>query len=208
MAIELTLGICLWSAFFAGLVALSPSDRVARRPTPVLALACLALIAAFSVAQYFLPDLLPLLMRDWALVASGQPWRLATSLLVQDGGYAGAAFNLAGLLFIGIVAERLLGRLHWAVCAALAVTAAQLAAYAWQPAGAGNSILNFALAGAVCAHCLLKRMSRPSAASATVAAVCIVILVFQRDIHGVAAATGALVESTWLAIAATPGNPA
>src|SRR5262249_18203291 len=159
--------------------------------TPVLTLICFTVIAAFSVAQLMIaPVLLPLLMRD----GSGQPWRLATSLLVQDGGWIGAAFNLVGLLTIGTIAERALGRLRWAIIGTTSVAAAQMCAFLWQPTGAGNSVLDFGLAGAVCAACLVMWPSRHLSIPAIVASASFALIFAARDIHGVAGAAGALVE--------------
>lgn len=190
---ELLLGVGLSSAFVAGMLAMRAAARQTRN-LPILTLACFLVIAAFSFAQLVIePGLLPLLMRDAERVYSGQPWRLLTSLLVQDGGWAGAAFNLVGLLAVGTIAERVLGRLQWAVVAALSVAVAQSFALFWQPTGAGNSILNFGLAGAVCAACLLNRPVRQLLAPVIIASACFVLLLVGRDIHGVAALSGALV---------------
>lgn len=190
---ELLLGIGLSSAFVAGMFAMRTTERQAR-DLPFLTLACFLVIAAFSFAQLVIePNLLPLLMRDAERIYSEQPWRLLTSLLVQDGGWAGAAFNLVGLLATGTVAERVLGRLQWAMVVAISVAVAQAFALFWQPTGAGNSILNFGLAGAVCAACLLNRPARQLLAPVTIASVCFVLLLVGRDIHGVAALSGALV---------------
>lgn len=190
---DLLLGVGLSSAFIAGMLTMRATAGQTRS-LPFLTLACFLVIAAFSFAQFTIePGLLSLLMRDAERVYSGQPWRLLTSLLVQDGGWVGATFNLAGLLAIGTVAERMLGRLRWAVVAALSVAVAQAFALFWQPTGAGNSILNFGLAGAVCAVCLLSRPARQLLVPAIIALACFVLLLAGRDIHGVAALSGALV---------------
>ena len=195
---EVLLGTGLSSAVVAGVIATRVGGERVFRSTPVMTLACVAVIATFSFAQLTIaPGLLPLLMRDGSRVVAGEPWRLATSLLVQDGGWAGTAFNLVGLLAIGTVAEWMLGRLRWATIAAISVAAAQTFALAWQPTGAGNSILNFALAGAVCAACLTMRPSRQALVPAIVALACVVFLLATRDIHGVAGTTGALVGLTF-----------
>jgi membrane associated rhomboid family serine protease len=193
---ELLLGASLSSAFVAGMLAMPTTTG---RDLPFLTLACFLVIATFSFAQLTIePSLLPLLMRDAERVYSGQPWRLLTSLLVQDGGWAGAAFNLVGLLAIGTVAERMFGRLRWVVVSILSVAIVQAFALFWQPTGAGNSILNFGLAGAVCATCLLSRPTRQLLVPALIASACFVLLLMERDIHGVAAVTGALVVSAFL----------
>jgi len=191
---ELLFAVALSSTFVAGVMA-TRVGRGASAPTPVLTLTCFTVIAAFSVVQLMIaPGLLPLLMRDGSRVGSGQPWRLATSLLVQDGGWVGAAFNLVGLLAIGTIAERALGRLRWAAIGTTSVAAAQMFAFLWQPTGAGNSVLDFGLAGAVCAACLVMWPSCHSLIPAIVASASFALLFAARDIHGVAGATGALVE--------------
>ncbi len=190
---QLLLGIGLSSAFVAGVIASRATARADSGSVPVLTLACCLVIAVFSLAQLLVaPHLLALLMRDAACVSSGQPWRLLTSLLVQDGGWAGAAFNLVGLLAIGTVAERVLGRLQWGVVAAISVAVAQSFALFWQPIGAGNSILDFGLAGAVCAVCLRVRPVGRLLAPVIGASACFVFLLAARDIHGVAAVSGAI----------------
>jgi membrane associated rhomboid family serine protease len=189
---ELLLGVGLSSAFVAGVIAIRASARPGSGAAPVLTFAAFFAIAPISLAQLlFAPHLLPWLMRDATQVYSGQPWRLLTSLFVQDGGWGGAAFNLAGLLAIGAVAERLLGRLPWLAVAAISVAGAQSLGLLWQPTGAGNSILNFGLAGAVCAVCLTVRPPQ-LLVPAVVATACFLLLLAARDIHGVAAVTGAL----------------
>jgi hypothetical protein len=50
-------------------------------------------------------------------VENALAWRLVTSLLVQDGGWVGAGFNIAGFVVIGALAERLLGAPRWVVVA-------------------------------------------------------------------------------------------
>lgn len=192
---ELLLGVGLSSAFVAGVMARRASGQRGFARIPVLTLACSTVVAAFSFAQLIVaPDLLPLLMRESSRVASGEVWRLATSLLVQDGGWAGVMFNLVGLLGIGTVAESMLGRSRWAAVAVFSVAAAQLFALRWQPTGAGNSILNFGLAGAVCAVCMTTQPPKHALAPAVVASACFVALLATRNLHGVAGVAGIFVE--------------
>lgn len=204
--VELLRGSALASAFVAGVMGSRATSRRRRAGgrLPALTLCCASVIGAVSLAQLTLaPSLLPLLMRDAAQVHAGQVWRLATSLLVQDGGWAGAAFNLVGLLAIGALAERLLGRRRWGVVAVVSVLCAQWLALSWQPTGGGNSILNFGLAGAVCAACLTARPPQ-GMAPAVAASACFVALLAMEDIHGAAAVTGALVAA---ALASSGRNP-
>lgn len=186
-------GVGLSSAFVAGAAASRATAGRACRSVPMLTLGCCTAIACVSLVQLvFEPLLLPLLMRDAVRVHAGQPWRLLTSLLVQDGGWPGFVFNLVGLLAIGTVAEWMLGRTRWVLVAMASVIAAQWVALAWQPLGAGNSIVNFGLAGAVCATCLLDRSARRTHLPAIAASACFVLLLAGHDIHGVAALAGAL----------------
>lgn len=203
---QLLLGIGLSSATVAGWLAARRGGARLGASVPVLTLVCASAIALTSLLQLTVaPELLPLLMRGGPQVAPDEPWRWATSLLVQDGGWAGAAFNLVGLLAIGTVAEWRLGRLCWAAVAVLAVAAAQAAALAWQPAGAGNSILNAGLAGAVSALCLRRGLVGPPRLPALVALACFVLLLASRDLHGVAGVTGALVGLV-LSLRTRPGT--
>lgn len=207
-AAGILLAVSLSAAAVAGLGALRATRVRVLEATPVLTLACTLVIGAFSIIQLVaVPALLPLLMRDGARVIPAEPWRLVTSVLVQDGGWAGAVFNLAGFLVIGAVAERLLGRVQWVVVALVALALTQAVALSWQPVGAGNSILTFGLAGAVCASCLVRRMGGRVMLSAAVATVCFAVLLFVRDIHGVAGGTGMAVALgfTWFGRRRGPG---
>lgn len=192
MFTHLLLGAGLVSSFIAGIMAAPAGVSGKSWSTPFLTLAAVCVIGVISIAQLTVaPALLPMLMRDTALVRSGEVWRLASSLAVQDGGWSGAAFNLAGLAAIGIVSERTFGRLHWLAIAAISVASAQLLALRWEPVGAGNSILNFGLAGGVCAASLAG--SRQARAPAAMASACFVLLLASRDIHGAAAVAGMVV---------------
>lgn len=192
MSTHLLLGAGLASSWIAGIIASQARVTGRSRSTPSLTVGALFVIGAVSVAQLTIaPALLPMLMRDTALVRSGEVWRLVSSLAVQDGGWSGAAFNLAGLAAIGVVTERTFGRLHWLAIAAISVASAQLLALRWEPVGAGNSILNFGLAGGVCAASLAG--SCRARAPAAMASACFVLLLAARDIHGVAGVTGLVV---------------
>ena len=189
-------GVGLSSAFVAGVATRKATARQDCRRVPSLTLACALAIACVSLTQLlYQPRLLPLLMRDAPRVHDGQSWRLLTSLFVQDGGWAGLGFNLVGLLAIGTSAEWMLGKMRWAVVAAASVIAAQWAALTWQPLGAGNSIVNFGLAGAICAACLLDRSARHVRLPAIAASAYFVLLLAAADIHGGAAVAGALAAS-------------
>jgi membrane associated rhomboid family serine protease len=101
-----------------------------------------AVTAAVSAAQFADHAILTGLERTPAGL-SGEWWRSFTALFVQDGGLPGTLSNLAFLLVIGTIAEQVLSRPRWLLLYFIPGLAAELAGYAWQPVGAGNS-------GAVC----------------------------------------------------------
>jgi membrane associated rhomboid family serine protease len=109
-----------------------------RRP-PWLTAAVFVPTAAMALAQLAVPSLLERLERTPSAL-HGEPWRLATALLVQDGGVIGALSNLAFLAVIGAVAEQVLPRPRWVLHYAGVGLVAGLVATAWQPVGGGNSI--------------------------------------------------------------------
>lgn len=85
--------IVLTAAFAASRVrplATPPRSRWPWATTVAVIIVGIATLAQFTVA----PWLLNSLERNWTLIARGQVWRLLTSLVVQDGGVAGAVFNL------------------------------------------------------------------------------------------------------------------
>jgi len=74
---------------------------------PVATSLIVAATAGMSVAQWLHPGLLPRLERTPAEL-HGQPWRILTSLFVQDGGVLGTLSNLAFLVVLGVAAEQVL----------------------------------------------------------------------------------------------------
>ena len=76
-----------------------PDPLGARPSRPVLTAVTVLVVAVPSLVQLTVaPDLLAALERDRGAIADGQVWRLLTSLVVQDGGWAGTVFQprLAG----------------------------------------------------------------------------------------------------------------
>jgi hypothetical protein len=118
-----------------------------------LTLTVFVVTAVPSLLQAFWPAVLTSLERTPA-VRDGEVWRLVTSLLVQDGGWAGGVSNLLFLLVVGAVAERVLPRWLWGLCYLAAGLTGQLVGLAWQPIGAGNSVAVCGLAGALVAALL------------------------------------------------------
>jgi membrane associated rhomboid family serine protease len=189
--------VVLYSAYIAGRLRLDalPPVPANREPLPHFPAATLTLVAVIglsAVLQAIFPSVLAALERDAIRVAAGEWWRLLTAVFVQDGGGAGAIFNLIGLLLIGSVAEHLWGTRRWLLIFVAGSLAGEAIALAWQPIGAGNSVANFGLAGAVCIPCVIGRPPRRVAIGAALALGGAAALFLRRDIHGAAALTGAL----------------
>ena len=122
--------------------------RVGLRRAPLLTLAVSALTLATALAQAFDRSLLGRLERTPADL-HGEPWRIATALLVQDGGVIGAVSNIAFLAMIGAAAEQVLSGPRWLAQYVGVGLLCELIAYSWQPVGGGNSVAVCGLAGAV-----------------------------------------------------------
>jgi membrane associated rhomboid family serine protease len=118
--------------------------------------------AATSVLGLVVPTVLEALERT-PQGLHGEWWRSFTALFVQDGGVLGTVSNLAFLALLGVLAERLVGPRWWLAAYFGAGLAGELAGYAWQPTGAGNSVAVCGLAGllvvALAAGTLLPRLA-------------------------------------------------
>jgi membrane associated rhomboid family serine protease len=121
-------------------------QRLGLRRFPAVTAAVLAVTAVTSVLGLVEAEVLAALQRTPAGL-HGDWWRTATALLVQDGGVAGTVSNLFFLALLGTLAEQVAGRGRWLIAYLGAGFAGELAGYAWQPRGAGNSIAVCGLAG-------------------------------------------------------------
>ena len=192
--------VALNSAFMSGFFALNvrrPSGktqplRLSRLQLPRATLGIFMAITLPSILQGFFPVLLGNWQRDTARIVDGEWWRLATALFVQDGGAAGALFNLIYLPLLGAVAELLLGSgamLFTSFCGGIC---SEIVALFWQPSGAGNSVVNFALSSAIAVGVLAQKMPYPLRIAACLSLGVSGILLALHNIHGVAALIGAL----------------
>jgi len=77
---------------------------------------------------------------------------------------AGTVSNLAFLALIGVIAEQVLSRPQWLALYLAGGAAGELAGYAWQPVGAGNSVAVCGLAGALAVLMLRGDPGLPPAA--------------------------------------------
>ena len=90
----------------------------------------------------------------------------AHPLLVHDGGWPHLAANAAALVVVGVSVERAFGRRLWLALYLAGGLAGELAGYAWQPRGAGNSVAVCGLAGGLLAALLVGREAKVSAIGA------------------------------------------
>lgn len=187
--------VVLAAAFAAAqlpLPAASELDGAAAKRPPVATVTALIVVAVPTLAQLTVaPWLLGALQRNWAAISTGQMWRLVTSLVVQDSGLPGAAFNLTSLAVIGSAAEAAWGPRRWTAVALTSGIGAQLWGWVVQPRGAGNSVAVFGLAASLAVLALWSGTAgQRLLGSVSLLAAAVLILV--GDLHGGAAAIGAV----------------
>ncbi|WP_338750672.1 hypothetical protein [Janibacter alittae] len=195
---SLLVQLSTWVVFAAVWAGLREEERLQRPRWGILALWCV--VAIPSLLQFVLPGMLESGQRESAAILAGQWWRLVTSMVLQDGGWYGTAFNLATLAFTLILVQPVL---RTRVVAALLVTGGVvgnvLTVLTFGDAGAGNSMATMFLA--VTALALApERGPRRLVAFGVVVAVTVVKLAL-ADIHGLALAA-ALVVAAALALVA------
>ncbi len=123
-----------------------------RRTSPPIVTGVVWLVTAIMAAWQLLdPAVLPALGRDPDALAHGEWWRVLSPLLVQSDGWPQIVANLFFLAVIGYFAERRFGPARWLVLYLTAGIVGQLAGYAWDPHGAGNSVAIFGLVGGLLA---------------------------------------------------------
>lgn len=134
-------------------------DSRCRASSPVLTVIATGVAVVAAVAQYTVPAMVPALERvPGRALLPGEWWRLFTPVLVQTLGWFQVVANLLSLAVVGAVAERLLGRVRWAVLLVAGTVGGQTAAYLSSEPGGGDSIAICGLAGGV----LVALMLRPS----------------------------------------------
>jgi len=152
----------------------------------------LIIVGLPTLAQLTLaPSLLPNLERNWTLIGQGHVWRLLTSLVVQDGGVAGAIFNLVALAMIGFAAERVWGAKWWVAIALIGALGGELWGKIVQPVGAGNSVAVFSLAASIAVIAVVRGVGLQRLVG-LISLVGAAVLLIIGDIHGAAATIGAV----------------
>lgn len=175
-----------------------------------------AATAAVSAAGELQGPVLDLLRRDGPALAQGEWWRTLSPLLVQDGGWAGGAANIAALLVIGVLVESLLSRPQWLAGYIGAGVVSEAAAYtAFRHQGfAGNSVAVFGLVGMASVVVLIHGAGAPRIMAAVSIAAGLALLLV-GDLHGVGmtagsalgAGVGALQRRRHSRVAGAPESP-
>lgn len=166
-----------------------------------------AVTTAVSVAGNLNAGLLDALDRNGDLLLDGQWWRIASPLLVQDGGWLGTIVNLVALLIAGTLAEALYSGWVLIVVYLLSGLVSEVAAYTLLPGQgyAGNSV---AIAG-VTALGLITLAVRANGIVRTISIAGLVAgaaLLVTGDLHGVGFAVG-LLCGVVLVLAKVRGRP-
>jgi membrane associated rhomboid family serine protease len=187
----------LYGAFMAGSIYFRTISARANSPSktisfqfPRATILLFIVVGIPSVLQFFYPGMLVLFQRDFTRFLQGEWWRLVTPLFVQDGGLAGTSFNLTSLLLVGFLAEQFWGSLPVLLIFFVGGIAGEIAGFAWQPLGAGNSVANFALAGSILALLLLRRPDKLVLFISLAVLSILILLIGLHDIHGVAGSAG------------------
>jgi membrane associated rhomboid family serine protease len=141
---------------------------------PVLTLAVVAVAVVTGALAVASPTVLAHLQRTPGGL-HGQWWRTLTSLFMQSSA-AGAASNLFFMLVLGVVAEQVASRYLWLACYFGAGVVGELAGYAWQPTGAGNSVAVCGLAGLIALACWRRDSRLPAFGAFSLLLWCAVLL--------------------------------
>jgi hypothetical protein len=168
--------------------------QLLRRP-PAMAAVLWLIVAIPSLSQIAFPGLLRALQRDPDMIRrDGEWWRIITSAVVQDGGIAGTAFNLAVLAVIGVLAIRAWGARRAMTICLLVLLAFNLAAtFVWPSAGAGNSAATFGLATSMIGLALIVRRQPAILLLAGLTTADGIALLALADAHGEVVVGGLLV---------------
>lgn len=187
------------------LVVLASGLQVAFRlpPTnrrfPVVAVVLTALIGIPSLLQIALPQITDALSRRPSLELDGQWWRVLTALMTQDGGVAGAIFNLVVVAVVTVLGERVWGRWRMLVLFVVPSIVLNLLAVVWNAPGGGSSFASDGLLLSMCALGVLSIRRRLFAICTAVPVAAGIVLIVANDAHGVAMLLGTLLGTLfWL----------
>ncbi|MFG2721069.1 rhomboid family intramembrane serine protease [Streptomyces sp. NPDC048416] len=168
-----------------------------RRPVPWVAAGMVAVMGAMAIVQTVAPPVMDHLQRE-----PGAPWwRAATALLVQTSGPLQLFFNLAAIVVIAPVAQRLLGPVLMPLVFLVSGVAAQAVSMAgWSPTGGGDSVALCGLVGALAAHRALRPASPESRLLPLLIPAAGLVLCAISNNHGVGLVTGAVLGAALTAL--------
>lgn len=164
------------------------------RRFPIVALAATVVVGVPSLLQFAWPSIATSLARNPELTIShGQWWRVVTALLAQDGGLAGAVFNLLVVAGVTLLGEWIWGRWRTIVLFLLpSIILNLLAVWAWHASGGGSSFASDGLLMSMCGLALVTPADRIAIVCSTAAILIgVALIVFLDDAHGLAILVGA-----------------
>ncbi|MBS4219491.1 rhomboid family intramembrane serine protease [Bacillus sp. FJAT-49711] len=101
----------------------------------------IAVTSVMTILQFVFPEILFSLRRDPINFANGEWWRIITPLLVHSDGWIQYLFNIVCIAFLGIVVERLYGKIQFLTLYLAGGVMGEIIGYAgWDPYGAGASV--------------------------------------------------------------------
>jgi rhomboid protease GluP len=163
--------------------------RIWGRPFPWVAAGLVALLTVMAVTQVVHPAVIGDLQRD----PDGGWWRPVTALLVQSSGGFQLVFNLAALIVVAPIAERVIGPAATLAVFLIAGVAAQVVSAAgWSRHGGGDSVAICGLVGALAVRYALRGPRPGLRRLALLIPAAAVVLLLLTNNHGVGLAAGCL----------------
>jgi membrane associated rhomboid family serine protease len=153
---ESTLSIVLFLVVLASGLQSAFRLPVVNRRFPIVALILTVLIGIPSLLQFAFPAITEALAREPDLELRGQWWRVVTAVAAQDGGLAGAIFNLVVLAVVTTLGERAWGRWRMLVLFLVPSIVMNLLAVLWNAPGGGSSFASDGLLLSMCALGILS----------------------------------------------------
>ena len=194
---ESTLSVVLFIVLLGLFVQVGPRllrERVPRRTFPWLAAALALAIGIPSLLQFAAPAVGDALARNPdQTIQHGQWWRILTAVAAQDGGLAGAIFNLIVLIAVVAISQWIWGwRMTLLLFFVPSVVLNLLAVFAWHQPGGGSSFATGGLLTSLCGLALVTTRDVIARICAALAVAIGVVLVATNDAHGVAILLGAV----------------
>jgi hypothetical protein len=177
---------------------------VQRRRFPVVALVLTVVIGVTSLLQFPFPPIGEALGRQPSLELHGQWWRVVTALMAQDGGPAGAIFNLLVVAVVTTFGEWAWGRWRMLVLFLGPSVVLNLLALAWNASGGGSSFASDGLLLSMCALGVVVTRRRLFVSCTAIALAAAVVLVVANDAHGVAMLLGAALGAVFALLRRRP----